>query len=163
MSTLTRTAITLDEATAFIWHEAHLLDRQDYKPWLALWTQQGHYIIPVDRDTTDHAQALNIAYDDQAMRAIRVKRLQSGFAMSSAPSARTVRTVSRFVPMEQNGDAITLHAAQIIVEYKYQRTRVMAADVDYRLIRDQGVLKLDRKVVTLINADDFQHGIGYLF
>jgi hypothetical protein len=58
--------------------------------------------------------------------------------------------------------AIELRAAMVLVEYKYERTRVLAADVDYRLVREEGEIKLDRKVVRLVNCDDFLHGIGYL-
>jgi hypothetical protein len=57
---------------------------------------------------------------------------------------------------------IELRAAMVLVEYKYERTRVLAADVTYRLIRDEAAIKLDRKIVRLANCDDFLHGIGYL-
>ena len=100
--------------------------------------------------------------DDAEMRAARVKRLLSGFSMSSAPPARTVRTVSRFVPLATEDGAIVIRAAQILAEYKYERMRVLAADVEYRIVRQADGLKMDRKVVTLVNCDDFQHGIGYL-
>jgi 3-phenylpropionate/cinnamic acid dioxygenase small subunit len=156
-------AITLDEAMRLIWLEAELLDRHQYKPWLKLWTAGGLYIIPADVGAVDYAEVLNVAYDDGQMREMRVKRLLSGFSMSSAPPARTVRTLSRFVERENAGaDAIELRAAMILVEYKYDRTRVLAADVDYRIVREGDELKIDRKVATLINADDFLHGIGYL-
>lgn len=155
--------IALDEAAAFVWLEADLLDAHDYKPWLALWSAGGRYIVPIDREATDHAAVLNVAYDDGAMREARVKRLRSGFSMSSAPPARTVRTVSRFRPLDDEPGALALRAAMHLVEYKYARTRVLAADVEYRLVREEGALKLDRKVVWLINSDDALHGIGYLF
>jgi len=155
--------IDLAEAQAFVWAEAEMLDRHDYLPWLALWTESGRYVIPIERDVEDHAAALNIAYDDREMREARVKRLRSGFALSSAPPARTVRTVSRFVVEAGGPGAMTLRAAQIIVEYKYARTRTLAGDVSYRLVRTGDRLLLDRKVVTLINSDDALHGIGYLF
>lgn len=165
-ATMTKTAtkggITLDEATRFIWAEADLLDRLDYKPWLPLWTQDGRYTIPVEHDADDFENQLNVAHDDAAMREARVKRLLSGFSMSAAPPARTVRTVSRFVVTGEQADAIELRAAMVLVEYKYERTRVLAADVTYRLVREDGVIKLDRKVVRLANCDDFLHGIGYL-
>ena len=172
MTTLTETRspasaelapIGLAEAQAFVWAEAELLDRHDYLPWLAQWTEGGRYIIPIERDAEDYAAVLNIAYDDGEMREARVKRLRSGFSMSSAPPARTVRTVSRFVVETSEPGALVLRAAQIIVEYKYTRTRTLAADVSYRLVRDGERLLLDRKVVTLINSDDTLHGIGYLF
>jgi 3-phenylpropionate/cinnamic acid dioxygenase small subunit len=98
MSTATLTqAITLDEATRFIWAEADMLDRLDYKSWLPLWVEDGRYTIPVEHDADDFENQLNVAHDDAGMRAARVKRLLSGFSMSAAPPARTVRTVSRFV------------------------------------------------------------------
>lgn len=156
------TAPTLEEAIAFIWAEADVLDRLDYKAWLPLWTDEGRYIIPTERGIDDHDDRLNIVNDDAGMRAARVKRLLSGFSMSSAPPARTVRTVSRFVPQAGDEGGLTLRAAQILAEYKYERMRILAADVHYRIVRGVDGLKIDRKIVTLVNCDDFQHGIGYL-
>lgn len=154
---------TLAEATAFVWSEADMLDRLDYQPWLALWTADGKYIVPTDRSPADYAEVLNIVYDDQPMREARVRRLLSGFSMSSAPPARTVRTVSRFVVTASGDGFIALRAAQMLAEYKYGRMRFLPADVSYRLVRgSEGGLLLDEKVVTLINAEDHQFGIGYL-
>jgi 3-phenylpropionate/cinnamic acid dioxygenase small subunit len=73
-----------------------------------------------------------------------------------------VRTVSRFVVTGEDESHIELRAAMVLVEYKYERTRVLAADVTYRLVREGADLKLDRKIVRLANCDDFLHGIGYL-
>jgi len=168
MSTLETTrnpvmAIALEEAAAFIWREAELLDRQDYADWLDLWTDKGLYVIPIERGEVDPAGELNIAYDDAAMRRMRVKRLQSGFAMSSAPSARTVRTTSRFVPEPGEGGSVTVRCAQMLVEFKFERTRVLGADVTYRLVRRGDGLALDGKVIRLLNSDEPLWGIGYLF
>src|SRR5882724_3757442 len=147
-------AIGLQEATEFIWREADLLDSQDYLDWLALWTPTGHYIIPIERDVEDHAARLNIVYDDHAMRVARVQRLTSGVSMSAAPSARTVRTVSRFRALDDIEGAAIIRCAQHLVEYKYDRTRILAADLTYRLVRIGAALAIERKVVRLINSDD---------
>jgi 3-phenylpropionate/cinnamic acid dioxygenase small subunit len=160
--TATIAAPSLEAATAFVWAEADMLDRLDYKAWLPLWTADGRYVIPTGRDIEDFDDRLNIVNDDARMRAARVKRLLSGFSISSAPPARTVRTVSRFVPVAAGEGSITLRAAQILVEYKYGRMRTLAADVVYRIVSAPEGLKLDRKIVTLVNCDDYQHGIGYL-
>jgi Ring hydroxylating beta subunit len=178
--------IELQDAIEFIWLEADLLDSQDYQSWLSLWIPSGHYVIPIERTGDDHAAQLNIIYDDQAMRAARVKRLTSGLSMSASPSARTVRTVSRFRRIEANAaasaaahpgasaaaDTVTdsdgfrgatlIRCAQHLVEYKYDRTRVLAANVTYRLVREGSRIALERKVVRLINSDDALFGIGYL-
>jgi 3-phenylpropionate/cinnamic acid dioxygenase small subunit len=155
-------AIGLQEAIEFIWAEADLLDSQNYTDWLALWTVAGHYIIPIERGVADHAANLNIVYDDHTMRAARVQRLTSGLSMSATPSARTVRTVSRFRQLEDGDGALVVRSAQHLVEYKYDRTRILAADVTYRVVRSGTALALDRKVVELVNSDDALFGIGYL-
>jgi 3-phenylpropionate/cinnamic acid dioxygenase small subunit len=155
-------AIELQEAIEFIWREADLLDAQEYPEWLALWTLSGHYVIPIERDSDDHAAELNIIYDDHAMRAARVKRLSSGLSMSASPSARTCRTVSRFRRLDDVDGTAVIRCAQHLVEYKYDRTRILAADVTYRLVRAGNGIALERKVVRLINSDDALFGIGYL-
>ncbi len=162
MSVEIESGISLQEAAEFVWCEADLLDDLAYREWLKLWTSDALYIVPIDRNAEDHAAGLNVLYDNQEMREARVKRLLSGFSMSSAPPARTVRTVSRFRILERGDDSLTLRAAQHLVEYKYERTRVLAADVTYRLVRTAEGLALDRKVVRLINSDDALFGIGYL-
>ena len=154
--------IALQAAVEFIWLEADMLDRHDYVAWLRLWTAAGRYVIPVERDVADYAGALNIAYDDGAMREARVKRLNSGLSMSANSAARTVRTVSRFVPLLVLLDSIELRCAQHIVEQKREHTRVLAADVTYRIVRAKGGFELDLKVVQLIDSDEAQRGFGYL-
>jgi 3-phenylpropionate/cinnamic acid dioxygenase small subunit len=155
--------IALQAATAFIWREADLLDSRDYESWLRLWTAEGLYIIPIERNVTDHASALNIAYDDGPMREARVKRLRSGLSMSAAAAARTVRTVSRFVPLLDHPGMLELRCAQHIVEQKRDITRFVAADVTYRIVaRADGELAIGLKVVQLIDSDEAQHGLGYL-
>ena len=156
-------AITLAEASAFIWREAEMLDRQEYADWLDLWTETGLYVIPIAREEGDYAAELNILYDDAKMRAARIKRLKSGFAMSSAPSARTVRTTSRFVIDETEPDVSLVRCAQMLVEFKFERTRTVGADVTYRLVRRDGGIAMDGKVVRLLNSDEPLWGIGYLF
>ena len=155
--------ITLQDAAAFIWAEAEMLDRHDYKPWLALWTVDGRYVIPIEQDETAEAiDTLNIAYDDAEMREARVKRLRSGFAMSSAPAARTARTVSRFTVVSDEVGGLTVRAVQHIVEYKFERTRILASEMLYRLVATESGVALAFKEVRLINSDDPLWGIGYL-
>jgi 3-phenylpropionate/cinnamic acid dioxygenase small subunit len=159
-------AITLQEAAEFIWLEADLLDTQDYTAWLRLWTEAGRYVIPIERSGDDHADRLNVVYDDRLMREARVQRLRSGLSISASPSARTVRTASRFRLLGEQEGATQVRFAHHLVEYKYDRTRTLAADVSYRLVRTNlsagGGIALEEKVVRLINSDDALFGMGYL-
>lgn len=154
--------ISLAEACEFIWREADLLDRLSYDEWLELWTDEGKYVVPIERSEGDPAASLNILYDDNDMRQARVKRLESGFSVSAAPPARTVRTVSRFVVQHADESTIEIRCAQHIVEFKYDRFRHLPADVTYRLVRQNSDLRIDLKSVLLINSDAHLFGIGYL-
>lgn len=154
--------IELQEAIEFIWLEADLLDSQDYDPWLALWTATGHYVIPIERAGDDHAARLNIVYDDHTMRAARVRRLRGELSVAANPSARTARTVSRFRGIESAEGCAVVRGAQHLIEYKYDRTRILAADVTYRVVRSGASLLLDSKVVRLINSDEALFEISYL-
>ena len=109
------------KAVQFIWREAELLDRKNYRAWLDLWSPSGFYVVPIDPDAKDFAATLNYAYDDQHMRELRVQRLTSGYSPSVTDAARTVRTVSRFTVASEEADMIDVHSAQVIVAYKARR------------------------------------------
>ncbi len=68
------------------------------------------YIIPVDRQATDFANALNYAYDNQAMREKRVHRLYSGESISTTPRARTIRMTGRHRLIEASDQRVEIRA-----------------------------------------------------
>jgi 3-phenylpropionate/cinnamic acid dioxygenase small subunit len=156
-------AITLDEAMAFIWYEADLLDNAEYDEWLALWTADAHYIVPIEPGAADFENTLNYAYDDHSMRQKRVDRLRNGQSISTSPVARTVRVQSRFRLLQSARDACKLRCAQILTEFRRSRERNYTADVEFDLMRgEDSKLKISRKVVRLINSTDALTGIGYI-
>ncbi|MBB4122478.1 aromatic-ring-hydroxylating dioxygenase subunit beta [Martelella radicis] len=159
----TETGITLAEAQQFIWLEADILDRADYEAWLKLWTEDGHYVIPVEHDTTNFRDNLNIVFDDAKMRKMRVERLQGGFAISATPAARTVRLSSRFVVTEALPGSLKVRSAMHLTEDKFGRQRTFLADVEHHLVRRDGQLLIHDKVVRLINSEGVLTSISYLF
>jgi 3-phenylpropionate/cinnamic acid dioxygenase small subunit len=154
--------VRLDEAVEFVWYEADLLDHAAYDEWLALWTANARYVVPIEPDATDFEGTLNYAYDDHEMRMKRAKRLVSGQSVSASPVARTIRLLSRFRLIESNVAGCHLRAAQSITEFRRGRERTYTANVEFRLSRRDDRLLIDQKVVRLINATDPLHGIGYI-
>lgn len=153
----------LASAAEFIAIEADLLDHRDYVAWLALWATDGRYIVPVDPAETDFESTLNYAFDDAAMRNMRVRRLTSGKSMSAVHAAETLRSVSRFRLLDGGEDAeIRVRNAQSLVEYKFGRHRTYAANIEWRLRRDGRSFLIVEKVVRLINAGEALHGITFL-
>lgn len=159
---MTTTAIDLEEAMRFVWLEADLLDHGGYAEWLALWTPEGRYVVPIEPGVEDFENTLNYAYDDHAMRAKRADRLTSGQSVSASPVARTVRLLSRFRLLSSCAGGCELRCAQLITEYRRERERMYTADVTFRLVRGPNGLLIDRKVIRLINSTDALRGIGYI-
>ena len=149
-------------AIAFVWHEAELLDSKQYTAWGALWAEDGHYVVPIDPDTTDFASTLNYAYDDARMRQLRIERFTSGFSMSAADSAVTVRTVSRFTLVEAVGDEIEVRSAQLLAAYKRGTTTLFAGNLTHRIRMTPEGPRLVRKVVRLVNSQDALNALGFL-
>lgn len=153
---------SLLEAAQLVWYEADLLDRKEYREWLKLWTPQSKYVVPIDRDAQDFENTLNYAYDDAELRAKRVERLLSGYAPSENPATRTVRTVSRLRILSERNDSIELSSALMLVAYRRQIQRVMAADVTHTLVRTSAGWRIEGKVVRLIDADEPLTTIGFI-
>ena len=152
----------LNRATAFLWTESDMLDHNEYADWLKLWTETGVYIIPIDPTETDHENTLNYAYDDAHMREKRVARLTGGEAISSAPVARTVRSVSRLRLLAEDGDRVTVRCAQDLREFRKDRFRQHTSDVTYELVRTGDSFLIHRKVIQLINSTDTLTAVGYI-
>jgi 3-phenylpropionate/cinnamic acid dioxygenase small subunit len=150
------------EAIVFIWKEAELLDRKRYEEWAALWTDEGIYVVPTDAAATDFSRTLNYAFDDARMRKMRLARMTSGAAISADSAAATVRTVSRFTLGDVQDECFEVDAAQIVTAYKRETYATFIANVTYRLRRRDGALKLERKIVRLINAADSLDALGFL-
>ena len=159
---ITTGSVTLAEAMELAWLEADRLDHASYDEWLAMWTPDARYIVPIEPGETDFENALNYAYDDHAMRKKRVDRLLNGQSISASPVARTVRVLSRFRLLAADGEGCELRCAQILTEFRRGRERMYTADLTYRLARGAAGLLIARKVVRLINSTESLRGIGYI-
>ncbi|MDD2546791.1 MAG: aromatic-ring-hydroxylating dioxygenase subunit beta [Burkholderiaceae bacterium] len=150
------------QVTAFVWQEADQLDHGEYGPWLQSWTEDGLYIVPIDPETTDFANTLNYAHDAADMRHKRVARLGSGESISTAPVARTVRDVSRFRILSDDGRTVTVRCAQNLREFRKDTLKHYTADVHYELVRQGESFQIRRKVIRLINSTDALQCVGYI-
>lgn len=151
----------LAAAAEFIALEADLLDTRDYAAWLGLWDHDGRYVVPVDPGEDNFLDTLNYAYDDASMRSMRVRRLASGESMSASHAAHTLRVVSRF-RMIEDGHTLRVRNAQLLTEYKFDKHRTYAANVEWRLRSEGGSFLIVEKVVRLINGGDALAGITFL-
>jgi 3-phenylpropionate/cinnamic acid dioxygenase small subunit len=152
----------VQRAIELVWREAALLDAKDYKTWNTLYAEDAHYVVPIDPDTEDFENTLNMVYDDARMREMRVVRLTEGYSMSAVDSARTVRTVSRFTVESVSDTEVTLRSGQVLVSYKRDQFAVLGAELTHRIrLSEEGDL-IAQKVVRLLNSDAAVSAPGYL-
>lgn len=164
MSTITMNndLALLQKVSAFIWAEADLLDRKDYDGWLALWLKDGFYTLPIG-DGDDFDNMLNLCHDNDKMRRDRIARFQQGFSISSAPPAETVRNLSRFVITAVDGDEVKVRCSEHLIEDKFGRQRIWAANVSYTLVATEDGFNIRTKVVRLLNSEGMLNSFSYLF
>jgi 3-phenylpropionate/cinnamic acid dioxygenase small subunit len=151
-----------DKAIQFINFESDLLDQGEFYTWLTLWNKEGLYIIPIDHQTNDFSNNLNYAYDNEEMRKKRVSRLYSGESISTTPRARTVRMSGRHRLLNVDENRIELRCAQSLWEFRKGNRQHHVADITYHLEINNGEFLIDKKIIKIINSDDYLSSVGYI-
>lgn len=152
----------VQRAIELMWREATLLDSKDYETWEELYADDGLYVIPIDPDTTDFSTSLNMVYDDQRMRHLRVERMVQGFSPSAVAAARTVRVVSRFTVESVSDDLVVIHSAQILSAFKRQNFTTMGAELTHEIVLSPDGEKIKLKVARLNDSEDAVSASGFL-
>ena len=143
----------------FLYHEARLLDEQRLEEWLALFTADATYWLPLERGQQDAVQTSSIIYDDRTLLELRVKQARHPRAHSRLPLARTVHQVSNISAK----DDLTVHSNLVLVEYRQEKQRIWGALVEHRLRREGDSFRIAHKRVDLANSEGELDGIAILF
>jgi 3-phenylpropionate/cinnamic acid dioxygenase small subunit len=146
----------------FLYHEARLLDTQRYEEWLALFTDDATYWVPLEKDQTEPLETSSIIHDDRTLLELRVKQARHPRAHARQPLARTVHQVGN-VMIEEGKDEIKVTSTLQLVEFRNQKQRLYGALVEHRLRRVNGSFRIAHKRVDLANSEGELDGIAILF
>ena len=69
----------------FLIHEARLLDEGFFDDWLALFTEDARYWVPIQANQTDPFETVSLMYDDRRLLETRVRRLSDPRIYSQEP------------------------------------------------------------------------------
>ena len=141
----------------FLFHEARLLDEQRYEEWLALFTEDATYWVPLEHGQKDPLETSSIIHDDRTLLELRVKQLRHPRAHARQPLARTVHQVSN---VTVDGD--TVRSNLMVVEFRNEKQRVYGALVEHRLRRNGDAFRIALKRVDLVNSEGELDGIAIL-
>lgn len=149
-------------AIELIWREAALLDAKDYPGWEELFTDESHYVVPIDPETEDFESSLNMIYDDKRMRRLRVERMMQGYAPSAVAAARTARVVSTFVVKSIDNDQVVIRSTQVLTAFKRNATQTLGAELTHTIALSESGDRIAQKVARLINSEDAVSAAGFL-
>lgn len=147
----------------FLYHEARLMDENDYDGWLDLYADEALYWVPCNADDIDPVQSISIYYDDRVRLEERLTRLKSGAAHAQEPKSRLLRLISNVEIGEEaaNGD-ITVYANFHLTELRRSRQRLLAGRTIHQLRPANGSFKIVLKKVMLLNNDEVIDNLTFL-
>ena len=141
----------------FLFHEAQLLDTQRFEEWLALFTEDATYWVPLERNQKDPHQTSSLIYDDRTLLELRVKQFRHPRAHARAPLARTVHQVGNIVVQD-----LVVTSTLTVVEFRNERQKLWAGLVEHRLRRERDSFRIARKRIDLVNSEGEIEGISIL-
>lgn len=120
-------AVRQYEVERFYYDEAALLDAHRYEEWLALFTDDSHYFMPIRRTRMqreldkEFTQPGEMAFfdDSKELLAGRVAKLQSGRSWAEDPPSRTRHLITNVRVMRDDG-----HELEVESNFHLYRTRL---------------------------------------
>lgn len=147
---MTARNVTRAEVEDFLFREARILDEWRLDDWVALFTDDGEYLIPpTDLPDGDPSKHLFLVYDDRHRLGERAKRLGKKTAHAEFPHSRTRHMISN-VEVEQDGAAIRVRCNFVVYRSKQGVNDVYPGHCIYDLIvAPDGGFKIRRKRAVL--------------
>lgn len=139
----------------FLYRQADILDDRKWDDWLGLFTEDGHYWMPVSEDQTVADGVPNIFYEDLDLMRVRAKRVMHPHAWSQQPAHRTSHVVSNVVIEEEEQETgdVVVRSKFHVVEYWDDRLRHFAGRYRHQLTKTADGYRVRMQRVDLLNAD----------
>ena len=147
----------------FLHHEAYLLDSLRFDEWLALYTDDAHYWVPLEQDQADAVNTSSIIADDRTLLELRVRQYTHPRAHARRPLARTVHQIGNVQILEESADLTRVASTLVLIEFRLELQRTWAARVEHRLRQTDGRWQIAAKRIDLINSEAELPGIAFLF
>ena len=159
--TLSQTAS--DEISAFLFHEARLLDERRWKDWLALFADDGWYWVPIEEGQADPRRTVSLMYDDRKLLETRVRRLTNGHLHAQSPVSRTTRTIGNATVEGEEDGVLTIRSKFQMIEYRRNSQRLFGGTYWHGLHDNNGDFEIRWKKVELVNCDSMMDGLSVPF
>lgn len=139
----------------FVAHEAQLLDARRLDEWLALFTADGRYWVPLQGSAQADADTHNsLAFEDRLLLSLRIERLKSPRAHSQHPPSRCQHVLQRSAITARDDAAgrYALHTPFLYVESRGEQQIMLSGAARHALIHGDAGLRMSLKRVDLLDA-----------
>jgi len=143
----------------FVYAEIRMLDEQRFEDWLALFSEDGYYWMPLAHNQTDPRLQGSLMYEDKLLLQVRIERLSGQRTFSQEPRSRCHHLLAR-PEVETNHPWHQPEQGQYVVRaaFHYVETRLdeqtlFAGWATYQLKAGDGNLRIKQKRVDLVNCD----------
>lgn len=122
------------EVERFYYNEANLLDDRQFEDWVALFSDDAHYFMPIRRTRSkreldkEFTQPGQMAFfdDTKMLLEARVKKILSGTAWAEDPPSRTRHVITNIIVTEDRGDELDARSNFILY-----RTRLKSEEITW--------------------------------
>ncbi len=132
--------------------EADLLDEGRFRDWLALFSADATYWVPLSENQASPRE-LNIILDDRGRMEQRILRLEGGYAYAQTPRSRTVRQVTNIHATPEGADRAVVRSKFTLFEVRYGQQLVYGGRYTHRISQKDGRLFIESKRVDLVNSE----------
>jgi 3-phenylpropionate/cinnamic acid dioxygenase small subunit len=131
------------------------LDQQRLEEWLDLFTEDGHYWMPVEWGQTDPRLTTSLMYEDKLLLRVRGERLGGARTYSQQPRSRCHHLLQQPSVERADRDAgrYTLRTAFHYVETRLDEQTLFAGWATHELVARDGGLRIQLKRIDLVNSD----------
>ncbi|NQU71741.1 MAG: aromatic-ring-hydroxylating dioxygenase subunit beta [Rhodospirillales bacterium] len=149
----------------FLIQEARLLDERRFEDWLALYTRDCWYWVPLVAGQDNPHDTVSLMYDDRRLLETRIRRFGHPNIHAQEPLSRTSHIIAN-VTIEKNGPG----AAECIVrskfhmiEYRRDKQRIFGGTCLHGLTRENDEFQIRWKRVDLVNSESIHDGLSVPF
>ena len=138
----------------FLYHEAFLLDERRFEEWLALFTKDAHYWIPIEHGQVNPYDTVSIIYDDRMSMELRVRQFTAPNRHAQAVKTWTSHMIGN-IRLAGSGPEgrLTVTSNCHVLEAKGEALRHLGGRCTHTLVEADETFMIQSKRVDLVNCD----------
>jgi 3-phenylpropionate/cinnamic acid dioxygenase small subunit len=144
--------MTEADIARFVYREARLLDEKRWDAWYELFTEDGHYWVPLTRDQPEAEMHTSLAYEDRLLLRLRIERLRRR-PPSQHPESWSQHVLQAPEIEAAEGDSWMVRTAFHYAEARGDAMQTLTGVARHHLVRQDRALRIRLKRVDLLNCE----------